>query len=259
MDVLNLLIVVFLGLAFGSFATALSYRLPREISIVKRRRSQCTSCHKKLGVIDLVPIFSWILLGGKCRRCRKPIGLQYPLIEAATLVLCLLFYSVYGFGIQTVAILALAPVLVSIFDIDLRHKIIPDSLNLSIFLIGLFLLLVNAFIDGPSFLLDKGATALGGSFLYGAGSLLLRQIAMMVMKREPMGLGDIKFYAASGFWLGLDPNAAAVFLTVSGMFSVIFSLAWKKKTGDVETPFGPALIIAFILVLFFFPPDFIRL
>jgi leader peptidase (prepilin peptidase)/N-methyltransferase len=258
MNIFEIITIVFLGLAFGSFATALSYRLPRDISMAKRRRSQCPACHKKLGVPDLVPLFSWIFLKGKCRHCKKKIGWRYPMIELATLGLCLFLYVVYGLRPESFFIFALAPVLVTLVAIDFEHKIIPDGLNLSILLAGVFSFLANAAMNGSSFFMDKGSVALGGVILYGAGSWLLRQAAMAVMKREPMGLGDVKFYAAAGFWLGLSADRAALFLIVSGLCSIIFSLIWKKKTGDAEAPFGPSLVVAFITVLYFFPPDFIR-
>jgi len=255
----DIIVVVFIGLVLGSFATALCYRLPRDLSMITKVHSQCPSCAHNLGVLDLVPLFSWIFLAGKCRYCRAPIGVQYPLIELATLALCLLFYSAYGLKPETAAIFILAPVLVSIIDIDLRYKIIPDSLNLAIFLTGVAALGVNAAMAAQplDFIVEQGAPALGGVLLYGLGSLLLRQTAQAIMKREAMGLGDIKFFAAAGFWLGLNANAAAMLMMISGLSGIALALAWKKRTGEAEVPFGPSLIIAFIAVLCFFPPGFV--
>lgn len=250
--------VVFLGLVLGSFATALAYRLPRDLSIVTKVHSQCPSCGHNLGFRDLVPLLSWVFLKGRCRHCRAVIGTQYPLIELATLALCLLFYFVYGLKFETAAIFALAPILVGLIDIDLRYKIIPDGLNLTIFLVGVVALVINAAMAGSptTFVTEQGGPAIGGALVYGLGSLLLRQAAQMIMKREAMGLGDIKFFAAAGFWLGLNPNAAAALMIISGLSGIILALIWKKRTGESEVPFGPSLIIAFIAVLCFFPPSF---
>lgn len=258
--VFDIVITVFLGLVLGSFATALSYRLPRNLSIVTMKRSHCPSCHQILGMIDLIPLFSWLFLGGKCRHCRTSIGWRYPLIELATLGICLLFYSLYGIKPETLLIFVLAPVIISIIDIDLHYKIIPDSLNLSIFLIGAATFCFNAVLNESSFtfFMEKGGEVLGGTALYGLGSLLLRQGVMMVMKREPMGLGDVKFFAAAGFWIGLEANAAALFMIVSGISGTLLSPIWKKHTGKPDFPFGPSLVIAFITVLWFFPPAFIN-
>ena len=258
--IFDLGITVFLGLILGSFATALSYRLPRDLSIVTMKRSHCPSCHQALGIIDLVPLFSWIFLGRQCRHCQAPIGWRYPLIELTTLGVCLLFYSLYGIKTETLLIFALAPVIISIIDIDLHYKIIPDSLNLSIFLTGTAMLCLNTVLNDSSFtfFMEKGREALGGAVLYGLGAFLLRQSVMMVMKREPMGLGDVKFFAAAGFWMGLEANAAALFMIVSGISGTLLSLIWKKHTGEPDFPFGPSLVIAFITVLWFFPPAFIN-
>lgn len=259
MDAIGLISTAFIGLVLGSFATMLSYRLPLEGSVLSPRRSQCVSCRKSLGMSDLIPLFSWIFLGGKCRHCRARIGWRYPLIELATVALCLLFFSVYGLRLETFLIFLTAPVLVSIIDIDLHHKIIPDSLNLALLGIAAALLLLNASVHSGTlnFILDRGGAALAGFFIYGLGSLLLRQAVMMVMKREPMGLGDVKLYAVAGFWLGLNPDAASVFLLVSGFAGLGLTLLWKKCTGEVEAPFGPALVIAFIAALYFCPPGFL--
>jgi prepilin signal peptidase PulO-like enzyme (type II secretory pathway) len=261
MDSLGIIGPVLLGLVLGSFATALSYRIPRGLSIFSMLRSQCPACRKNLGVPDLVPLLSWMALRGRCRHCRAPIGWRYPLIELATLFLCLMFYSVYGMNSESLLIFLLAPLIVSILDIDLHYKIIPDSLNLSILLTGIAALFVNALISANSldFLIDKGAEAVGASLIYGLGALLLRQGVMLVMKREPLGLGDVKFFAVAGFWLGLNMDAAALFMLVSGLSGIAFALAWKKRTGDAEVPFGPSLIVAFVTALYFYAPGFINL
>ncbi|MBU6476255.1 MAG: A24 family peptidase, partial [Alphaproteobacteria bacterium] len=155
--------VTFLGLVLGSFATALSYRLPQNISIVTKARSQCPSCRHALGAADLVPLFSWIFLKGKCRHCGARIGLRYPLIELATLFLCLLFFAIYGLRPETAAVFALAPVLVAIIDIDLWHRIIPDSLHVAVFLTGVAALGAGAALAAHpvSVLAARGMPALG--------------------------------------------------------------------------------------------------
>lgn len=257
----HLSVTVFLGLCLGSFATALAYRLPRDISIVGRSRSHCVSCDRALGFPDLVPVFSWVLLKGKCRACRASIGWQYPAIEVATLALCLVFYKIFGFSPVTLAMFALAPVLVSIIDIDFRHKIIPDGLNMSVFLIGVAAFLASAFQEGlsPDMILRQMGTALLGVFMYGGGSLLLRQGCMKMMKREPMGLGDVKFFAAAGFWLGTGIEAFSWFMLLAGGLGVVLALVWKKIAKEAEFPFGPCLVLAFIAVLLLSGPGFINM
>jgi leader peptidase (prepilin peptidase) / N-methyltransferase len=251
--------VLLLGMILGSFATALSYRLPRDISIVTQMRSSCPSCQRKLTVLDLIPLLSWVFLKGKCRSCKTPIGLRYPLIELSTLTLCFAFYLVYGLTSETFFILLLSPVLISIVDIDLHYKIIPDSLNLTIAVLGLGTLLMNAIAAASpaTFFIEHIGPAFGGLFLYGAGSFALRQGMMLALKKEALGLGDVKFFAAAGFWLGHALEPLALLLTVAGCCGVIVSLVWKKTRGEAEAPFGPSLIAAFIAVLLFYRPEFI--
>jgi len=259
MGVSGVATAVLLGLVLGSFATALAYRLPRNLSMVKIKRSRCPACGRDLALADLVPLFSWVFLRGRCRYCRKEIGWQYPLIELATMALCLIFYSVYGFRPETFLVFALAPVLVALIDIDLHYKIIPDGLNFAVFLIGAAMLGINTIIAASplSFLLEKGGEAAGGLVLYGVGLLFVRQAALLVMKREAMGLGDIKFFAAAGFWLGLGADKASLFMLVSGISGTIMAIIWKRYKGEAEFPFGPALMVGFITTLWLYPPLFI--
>ncbi len=251
--------VLLLGLCLGSFATALAYRLPRDLSMVSKQRSACPSCGKDLGFIDLIPFFSWAFLRGKCRQCKAAIGWQYPAIELGTLLLCLLFYFHFGFTAQAFCLFALACVLVAMTDIDFRFKIIPDELNIAVFALGVLALIAGAFItgDGPDFVTEKGADALGGMLLYGLGSLALRQGAAYILKREPMGLGDVKFFAAAGFWLGSSVETLAWFLMAAGGLGVVIALVWKKVAKEPEFPFGPALIAAYVIMLFLAPTAFL--
>lgn len=250
--------VTLLGLCLGSFASALSWRLPRGISFVTER-SQCTACRATLGVVDLVPVFSWLFLRGKCRRCKAPIGWRYPAIELATLLLCYIFLWRFGFSAQLIPLLLLAPVIVSIIDIDLHHKIIPDGLNACVALFGFMCLALAAVDSGnpPAYITDHGGTALAGAALYGLGSLGLRYGMMLVLKKDPLGLGDVKFYAAVGFWFGLNIEALAAFLLISGVMAVFLALLWRKVKKEMEFPFGPALVLAFLLVLLWHPPEFL--
>ncbi len=251
-------LTVFLGLVFGSFATALSYRLPRDISIVAKARSSCPSCNHDLSVIDLVPVFSWLFLRGRCRYCKASIGLRYPLIELATLILCLLFYWRFGATPFTLFVFPLAPIITSIVDIDLHYKIIPDGLNLSILGLGFAALAAAAYFSGirPDDFLALGLQAAGGAAVYGIGSILLRQGVMMALKKEPLGWGDVKFFGAAGFWLGLNPDSLAYFMFVSGVSGILLALFWAKVKKEREFPFGPSIIIAFIVMLLWQGPCF---
>jgi leader peptidase (prepilin peptidase) / N-methyltransferase len=251
-------VTVFLGLCFGSLATALSWRIPRGIS-VSVERSKCPSCHHSLGIPDLVPVFSWLALRGRCRFCKAPIGWRYPLIELATLLLCLALYARFGFSVPVLLMFCLAPVIVAAADIDFAFQILPDSLNIAIAAIAAAVIGANAALvaDSQRFLLDHGLEAFEGAVLYGGSAAALRWGAMLVLKKDPMGWGDIKFFAAAGFWLGTNLMVYAYFLFAAGVLGVVIALVWKRIKKEAEFPFGPALLAAFVLMLMLAPPPFI--
>ncbi len=246
------------GLCLGSFASAMAYRLPRDIKIGGASRSCCPHCLHPLHVVDLVPFFSWLFLHGKCRYCHASIGWQYPVIELATAFLCFVFYSIFGFSLASVPLLFLAPVIVAIADIDFRHKIIPDGLNLSIFLLGIAALAGYAVEEGEgvSFFLEEGGWALLSAGLYGLGFYLLRAVMMAVLKKDPMGWGDIKFFAAAGFWLGTRGDVLALVMLIAGLSGIFLALGWKRVTGEEEFPFGPSLLLGFTVALMWYGPVF---
>ncbi len=251
-------VTVFLGLCFGSLATALSWRIPRGIS-VSVERSRCPSCHHALGIPDLVPLFSWLALRGKCRFCKAPIGWRYPLIELVTLFLCLLLYARFGFSAAVLLMFCLSPVMVAAADIDFAVQILPDALNLAIGLIALAVMGVNAADtgDAQSFILSHGLESLEGMVLYAGSFFVLRQGAMLALKKDPLGWGDIKFAAAAGVWLGPDLMVYAWFLLAAGLLGIVIALLWKAIKKEAEFPFGPALLAAFVLMLLLKPPPFI--
>ena len=242
---------LFLGLCLGSFATALAWRLPRGVSMTAKARSSCTSCGHDLSALDLVPFFSWLFLRGRCRYCRAPVSFRYPLIEISTLALCLAFHVRFGFSPETLCAFMIAPALVAMVDIDFRYKILPDVLNAAIFVAGLAAIGLSSLhaYDAPAHVLSMLGQATCGVLIYGGGSWALRAVFMVWKKREALGLGDVKFFAASGVWLGMDVDALAAYLLLSGLCGVLAALVWRKATGELEFPFGPALIGAFVAVL----------
>lgn len=257
MELAQFFCVLAVGLIFGSFATALAYRIPRSISMSAEPRSRCPSCKAILRVPDLIPIFSYLLLRGRCRHCKSPIGRRYALIEVAVAGLCLGFYGAFGLTLGTGGLLVLSPVLLAIIDIDFREKIIPDSLNLSVAGIALSLLLAQTIQEGISFIGDHLLGMIAGAGVYASVSWLLRALVTRFVKKEALGWGDIKFFAAAGLWLGLDPDASVLFLLVSGLSGIVLALALGKRTGTAEIPFGPSLVLALIVTIFFYPPHIV--
>lgn len=215
-----------LGSTFGSFLNVCIYRLPREQSLV-RPPSSCPSCGQRIPWHDNVPVFGWLLLGGKCRRCRAPISVQYPLIEA--LVALLWGAAAWGYGLtwHAAAAAVFGTLLLGIAITDARHYIIPDEFTWGGLALGLALAL------------PAGVPALG-SALVGAvvGFTLLYAVAWAgekVFKREAMGGGDIKMMAMVGAFVGWK----GVLLTIFGgaLFGTLIFVPISLRTKKL-VPFG---------------------
>jgi leader peptidase (prepilin peptidase)/N-methyltransferase len=216
----NLLLLT-LGLVFGSFISALSYRYPRKMSVT-RGRSICPNCKHKIAWYDNIPLFSFLVLGGKCRNCKKPISWRYPLIELATsLGFLLISLNIYY--------LIVFCILVAIFVVDFENQIIPDDF--------IFLgILVSAFT-----IYHSPFTYLFSGFL--AASLLM--FLHIVTKGRGMGLGDVKFAVWGGMLVGLPMTLVWLFLAflTGGITGIILILGRRAGLKD-QIAFGPFLIIS---------------
>ncbi|MDA0221359.1 MAG: prepilin peptidase, partial [Proteobacteria bacterium] len=153
-----------LGLVFGSFATMLSHRLASG-SDVAGRRSACPSCGARLGVRDLVPLFSWLFLRGRCRHCAAAIGWRYPAVEAVcALAFVAAWWAAGGFGEAFALLAALAVVLVAMSAVDLAQGWLPDPLQVAAAVLAVLWRLSS---DDPAAALTDAA--LGAAVLGGAG------------------------------------------------------------------------------------------
>jgi prepilin signal peptidase PulO-like enzyme (type II secretory pathway) len=238
--ILQSIFLLIVGLVFGSFISALTWRYPLGISIAKGR-SICPNCRKQIAWYDNIPLFSFILLGGKCRNCKKKISFRYPAIELSTALGFLL--TLQGFPLQGVYSiyslifdLILFCVLEIIFIIDLEHQVIPD---LFIFL-GLFFLLFT--VHGSLF-----ANLLSGLL---CASFLL--VIHLLTKGRGMGLGDVKFAVLGGMLVGLPLSPVWLFVAFLTGASVGIILIIGKKAGlKSKIAFGPFLVIAIPITLVF--------
>lgn len=214
-----------LGLVFGSFVSAFTYRYPKGISTAKGR-SFCPKCKAKIAWFDNIPLLSFLLLGGKCRKCNKQISLRYPGIELATAI----GFLIIGFN---AAGLMLFLILESIFIIDLENQIIPDFLVFLGLLISLFTIHYSPF------------TGLLSAFL-SADFLLLIHLAT---SGRGMGLGDVKFALLGGFVLGYPLFLVWLFLSflTGAVVGVILMLIKGFKLKD-KIAFGPFLAVSLIIV-----------
>jgi prepilin signal peptidase PulO-like enzyme (type II secretory pathway) len=227
--------ILLFGLCFGSFITCMSYRLPLEMDAVKKP-SFCPSCNNTLAARDLIPLFSWLFSGGKCRHCKTKISVRYPLIEIITAASFLGIYSLHGLTLLSILLMLFAVALLIMIVTDLEHFIIPDQIHIALLPLGL----IYHYIKGSE------PFDVAGGFLMGmALGLLLHHGYRILRKKEGLGYGDVKFFAVAGLWL--TPLPMVPFLFLSGVFGVVFGLLWRLLGKGEYFPFGPALAFALLI------------
>jgi leader peptidase (prepilin peptidase)/N-methyltransferase len=228
---LQVTVVLFLGLSFGSFANVCIHRLPRNESVMSPR-SRCTTCNTPIAVRDNIPLFSYLLLKGKCRQCAAAIPIRYPVVEAVTALLVLSGFIKFGVSWKFAIFCVVGPALVIITAIDIKHKRIPDIIILPGIVFGL---------AAGSYLVGLKDSSIG--LLVGGGTFLLTsEVYYRVRGRVGMGGGDIKFIAAVGALLGWQQVVLVIFLSaLAGSLVGLVGLATKKINVMSQIPFGPFL------------------
>jgi leader peptidase (prepilin peptidase)/N-methyltransferase len=252
-------LVAGLGLLVGSFLNVVILRLPRRMEWEWNRdarevlgepelydppppgivveRSHCPHCGHQLSWYENIPVFSWLALRGRCRNCKAPISIQYPLVELLTAVLCALCVWRFGFGWQGFGACVLTCMLVALSGIDLRTQLLPDSLTLPLMWLGLIAALDNLYMPAKPALL--GAIA-GYASLWSVW-----WVFKQVTGKEGMGHGDFKLLAALGAWVGLAGVLPIILLSsVVGALIGSIWLAVKGRDRATPIPFGPYLAIA---------------
>lgn len=240
MDLLILIFVILIGLSIGSFINVCIYRIPEGKSIVSPP-SSCPGCGERIKAIDLIPVFSYIFLMGKCRNCGERISIRYPLVEILTAVLFAGLYLKFGLEIKTLIFAAIISILIMIFFIDLEHMIIPDGLNLLIALFGITLNIVYAGGNYKAAVLNM----LFGLLLGGGLFFILGLIGAM-------GGGDIKLMAALGIVFGWKLLIPLMFLSflLGGIIGIALIVLKIKKIKDM-IPFGPYIAAASVITAFY--------
>lgn len=226
------------GLVFGSFFNVVGLRVPKGESIV-RPPSHCTVCDRNLTVKDLVPVFSYVFLKGKCRGCGTKIHWVYPVMELATGLLFAFAYYQLGFALELVVALLFISLLVIITVSDIAYMLIPDKILL-FFLIPLIVLRVFEPLS-PWWDSIVGAVV-------GFGVLFL----IAIVSKGGMGGGDIKLFFVIGLVLGWVPTLLTLFLaSIIGTVIGVISLRRTKQGRKTPIPFGPSIAIAAIVAYFY--------
>ncbi len=261
-------IVALVGLIVGSFLNVVAYRLPIMMERDWRRqcselagerptvpaqaihktfdlwspRSACPGCGTPIAAYDNIPVLSYILLGGSCRRCGTSISLRYPIIEAAAALIALVVAAVFGPTWQMLLVLVVSWVLLALSVIDIDRYLLPDSLTLPLLWAGLLLSLVN--VGGAPLTVDVRSSLIGAA----AGYMSLwsvYQLFKLVTGKEGMGYGDFKLLAALGAWLGWQQLPLVIILSAAaGSVIGTLMLVLRGKSRQSQIPFGPYLAAA---------------
>lgn len=269
--VIFLIIIGLVGLCVGSFLNVVIYRLPIMMEREWRQQSaefldipleengtvneaenfnlcqpgsRCPSCKISIKAWQNIPVFSYLLLGGKCASCKSSVSIRYPLVELLTAILSVLAAWHFGFSIQTLFSLILVWGLIALSLIDLDHQLLPDVITLPLLWLGLFTSLFNVFTDSHSSIV--GAIA---------GYLSLWTVYMgfkLLTGKEGMGFGDFKLLAVFGAWFGWQLLPVIIFLSsaIGAIVGICLILLYKRGR-EVPIPFGPYLAGAGLVALFF--------
>ncbi|MBW2604652.1 MAG: prepilin peptidase [Deltaproteobacteria bacterium] len=244
---INVLIVglVFMfGMCIGSFLNVCIYRLPSSTSIINPSRSFCPQCNSAIQFYDNIPVFSYLWLKGRCRNCKAPISLRYPLVELMTGILAVAIFFMFGLTPEGVVYFVLISSLLVITFIDIDHKIIPDIISLPGIPMGIAASFVLPAMTFKSSLLG---------LLAGSGSLfLVAWTYSLITRKEGMGGGDIKLLGMIGAFIGWKGVIFTIFVaSLAGTFVGMIVMLLKGKNLKFAIPFGPFLSIGAMSFIFF--------
>lgn len=231
-----------LGLCVGSFLNVCIHRLPQGQSVVSPG-SRCPHCGYELRWFDNIPVVSYAMLRGRCRRCGAAISVRYPIVELITMAVFVAHYFVFGADIVLVPRLLFASALIALFAIDLEHHLLPNAITLPGIAAGL------AF----SLLLPPGIQSALIGVLVGGGVLwLIGEAYFRIAGQEGMGGGDVKMLAMIGAFLGWKlVLVTLVFSSIAG--SLIGGLVLATRRGGLKyaLPYGTFLAIGGLVASLF--------
>lgn len=209
-------------------------------------KSRCGECGHPIGVLENIPVLSYLLLRGKCAECKTPISIQYPLVELFTALVSLMVAWRFGVSFQALAALFFSWCLIAASGIDIGHKLLPDSITLPLLWLGVLFALFNLFVDLETSVLGVifGYLSLWSIFI----------VFKLITGKEGMGHGDFKLLAMLGAWCGWKMLFVIV-LTSSlvGAIVGITMILLKKTERGTQIPFGPYLAAAGWLSLLWGP------
>ena len=233
----TLIILFLVGAAIGSFLNVCIYRLPRRESVIAPA-SHCPSCDMPLKWYENIPLLSYAVLRGKCRRCGEAIPIRYPLVELLNATLYVLAGLKFGATLPLLPAMLFISALIVIFFIDLEHYIIPNLVVLPVAVAGLA---ANIAIEPDRWLELLLAGSLSAAFF----------LVVVLIKPGGMGMGDVKLAGMLGFFLGRPVLVGLFTGFLTGAVVGVALMAAGRKGRKSKIPFGPFLAIGALVALFF--------
>jgi len=230
-----------LGLILGSFLNVVIYRFPKGLSVAYPG-SHCPSCGKPIRFYDNIPLISYLLLKGHCRRCGSPIPWRYPFVEALTALCLVVLFLRYGYSenfiVFGVSMLFLIPITV----IDVQTGLILNKLTIPGFILGILLIL--------GLQIETWKEALFGALAGGGIMGLIACAGKILFRKESLGMGDVKLLVMLGVYVGFPAVGICLFFGIlaAGIF-VFGGLIFKKLRFGNIIPFGPFIAIGTIVYL----------
>ncbi|HQB12581.1 MAG TPA: prepilin peptidase [Candidatus Omnitrophota bacterium] len=247
MEQMHAAFVFMFGAIVGSFLNVCIHRMPRELSIVWPG-SYCPKCKIPIPWYENIPILSYLILGGKCFRCKRPISFRYFFVELLTAVSWLLIWRMYGLSPEFAIAVVFVSAMIVVTLTDLETGLIPDLITIPGMLFGLVVSVVSAdaFPEGLWYhKLFASAIGLAGG---GAVLMLTGWFGNLVFRKESMGGGDIKLLAMTGAFIGIE-KTLLVFM-FSPFIALPFAIFYRFVKRQETIPYGPFL--ALMSVVFFF-------
>ncbi len=238
-----LFIAFIFGLIIGSFLNVVIYRLPLAIqgghySIIEPKYSICPNCQTRLGFLQLIPVFSFLIQHGKCQHCQQKISWQYPIVELFSGLITLFLVIQFGFNTTLVFYLLFIYIATALLVIDFKYQYLPDILTLVLLYLGLLFHLDNYY--------NLNAGVLGAVVGY-LSLWSIYWIFKLITGKEGFGYGDFKLTAALGAWLGWQ--ALPILMSISAGLALVFALFKRVKLSQTFS-FGPFLLLTGTGLLF---------
>ena len=267
-DVFLYVLVFVVGAAIGSFLNVVVYRVPNELSLMTS--SACPNCKAGIKFYHNVPIFGWLMLGGKCANCKQPIAWRYPAVELLTALVFVLTYWQIGLTVMLPVALVFVATMIALLFIDAEHMILPNVITYPLFVAAILVRVVfplvfvghrfsdmayapvNQLSGYPAWAVSLAGALFGA--LVGGGSLwLVGAIWKALRGVDAMGLGDVKMMLGVGALLGWRLTILTIFLGAfaGALIGIVLVLKSKDRNLQTQLPFGIFLGIGSIVALLF--------